>query len=74
MFNLMLFTIPMCLLYFMGIFAGYLLVLRRENRKFPWNPFLITLACLIAFVGALVATMVIKFHYHLVPHWPFLIK
>jgi sec-independent protein translocase protein TatC len=73
-FNLMLFTIPMCLLYFMGIFAGYLLVLRRENRKFPWKPFLITLVCLIAFVGALVATMVIKFHYRIVPHWPFLVK
>src|SRR5947209_10823890 len=73
-FNLMLFTIPMCLLYFMGIFAGYLLVLRRENRRFPWKPFLITLVCLIAFVGALVATMVFKFNYHLAPHWPFLVK
>jgi sec-independent protein translocase protein TatC len=73
-FNLMLFTIPMCLLYFMGIFAGYLLVLRREDRKFPWKPFLITLVCLIAFVAVLVATMVFKFNYRIVPHWPFLIK
>jgi sec-independent protein translocase protein TatC len=73
-FNLMLFTIPMCLLYFMGIFGGYLLVLRRENRKFPWKPFLITVACSIAFFGALIATMIIRFHYHLIPHWPFLVK
>lgn len=73
-FNLMLFTIPMCLLYFMGIFAGYLLVLKRENRRFPWKPFLITLACLIAFIGGLVAIMVFRFGYRIVIHWPFLIK
>jgi sec-independent protein translocase protein TatC len=73
-FNLMLFTIPMCLLYFMGIFAGYLLVLKRENRRFPWKPFLITLACLILFVGGLVATMIFRFGYKLAAHWPYLIK
>src|SRR6202163_7186 len=30
-FNLMLFAIPMCALYFVGVFASYLLVLRREG-------------------------------------------
>ena len=35
-FNLALFTIPMCLLFFVGVFAGYLLVLRREHKRFPW--------------------------------------
>ena len=73
-FNLMLFAIPMCLLYFMGIFASYLLVLRRENRRFPWGPFLITLGLLIAFIGALVSTMVFKFGYHLARHWPYLLR
>ena len=34
-FNLMLFAVPMCLLFFLGIFASYLLVLKREKRKFP---------------------------------------
>ena len=33
----MLFATPMCLLFYIGIFAGYLLVLHRENRKFPWK-------------------------------------
>jgi len=37
-FNLMLFALPMCLLFYVGIFASYLLVLHRENRKFPWRP------------------------------------
>jgi sec-independent protein translocase protein TatC len=33
--NLSLFAVPMCLLFFVGIFAGYLLVLHRERRRFP---------------------------------------
>ena len=38
-FNLTLFAVPMILLYFMGVFASYLLVMRRENRRFPWRIF-----------------------------------
>jgi sec-independent protein translocase protein TatC len=33
--NLSLFAVPMCLLFFVGVFAGYLLVLHRESRRFP---------------------------------------
>src|SRR5204863_8180349 len=36
-FNLMLFATPMCLLFYVGVLAGYLLVLHRENRRFPWK-------------------------------------
>src|SRR5271157_4720632 len=32
-FNLMLFAIPMCLLFYVGIFGAYLIVLNREGRK-----------------------------------------
>jgi hypothetical protein len=32
-FNLMLFDAPMCVLFFLGIFLSYLLVLKRENRS-----------------------------------------
>src|SRR5262249_16602108 len=35
-FNMMLFAVPMCLLFYLGIFASYLLVLHREHKKFPW--------------------------------------
>src|SRR5579862_748622 len=38
-FNLTLFAVPMILLYFVGVFAGYLLVMRRERRKFPLRIF-----------------------------------
>jgi sec-independent protein translocase protein TatC len=72
-FNLMLFATPMCLLFYVGIFAGYLLVLHREGRQFPWRTtILITLGVLLlATVGTYFA--ITKFGYHLVPKWPFLI-
>ena len=73
-FNLTLFAIPMVLLYFMGVFAAYLLVLRRENRSFPWKPFLITFFLLVAFIGAILAALVFKYGYHFVRHSPWLVR
>ena len=70
-FNMMLFAVPMCLLFYVGILAGYLLVLHRENRRFPWRKTLtivLPLLLLLAIVGYIAVTKhVIK----LVPHWPF---
>jgi len=71
-FNLMLFAVPMTLLFFLGIFASYLLVLKRENRRFPWAVFFIWLAVVVAITGSVVALAVLKFGYHFVRHWPFL--
>ncbi len=73
-FNLMLFAIPMCMLFYVGIFASYLLVLHRENRRFPWRKTIITLvfvALLLLGVGLYMATA--RYGFKLVPHWPFLI-
>jgi len=73
-FNLMLFAVPMCMLFFVGVFAGYLLVLHREKRRFPWAkvlPWLLVALVILAVAGFV---MVTKYHYHLVKHWPFLIK
>jgi sec-independent protein translocase protein TatC len=39
-FNLTLFATPMIILFYIGIFASYLLVLHREKRRFPWHIFL----------------------------------
>ena len=73
-FNMMLFAVPMCVLFYVGIFAGYLLVLNRENRRFPWRKVLrvvLPLLLLLAIVGYIAITKhVIK----LVPHWPFLTR
>jgi sec-independent protein translocase protein TatC len=70
-FNMMLFAVPMCLLFYFGIFASYLLVLHREHRAFPWRTALIwviPISLLLAAAGYFVAT---RYGYHLVTHWPF---
>ncbi|HLJ48812.1 MAG TPA: twin-arginine translocase subunit TatC [Bryobacteraceae bacterium] len=72
-FNLMLFAVPMCALYFVGVFAGYLLVLRREGRKFPWKKVLMITGVVLA-VGAGVVYLFIRLGYHLIDHWPYLTK
>ncbi|MFB3829760.1 MAG: twin-arginine translocase subunit TatC [Bryobacteraceae bacterium] len=73
-FNLMLFATPMCLLFYVGIFASYLLVLQRENRRFPWRKvFYVAGVVMVALAGLLYLALT-KYGYHLVPHWPFLAR
>jgi sec-independent protein translocase protein TatC len=70
-FNLMLFATPMCLLFYVVIFAGYLLVLNRENRRFPWKK-AITIMLIVLLLLALVLYLAItKYGVKVVPHWPF---
>jgi sec-independent protein translocase protein TatC len=71
-FNMTLFAMPMLILYYLGVFLGYLVILHREGRKFPWyNVLKITVLILLILAGVVyVATA--RFGYHLVPHFPFL--
>jgi sec-independent protein translocase protein TatC len=73
-FNMMLFATPMCLLFYVGIFAGYLLVLKREGRKFPWGKVLIIVAIVLAVLGGLLYFAAVHYKLHPAPHWPFLIR
>ncbi len=73
-FNMMLFAVPMVLLYFVGVFASYLLVLRREGKSFPWHYVLLGFVGLAALIAGFGAVMVYHFHYHLLQHWPYLVK
>ncbi len=73
-FTMMIFAVPMVALYFIGVFAGYLLVLKREGRRFPWLKTAIWILVLLAISAGAVWLMISKFHYHLVQHWPFLVK
>lgn len=73
-FNLMLFAVPMCLLYFVGVFAGYLLVLRREGRRFPWTPVLWTTAGVLLLIAAALYMAITRYGYKFVPYWPFLMR
>ncbi len=72
--NLMLFSVPMCLLYFVGTFAGYLLTLHREQQRFPWRTVLLSLLILAA-IGA-VATYLLtsRYGFHFQTSWPFLTR
>jgi sec-independent protein translocase protein TatC len=72
-FNLMMFAIPMCTLYFVGVFFSYLLVLKREGRQFPWKKALPIIFGALLLIGAAFAA-IIYFHLHFVRHWPFLMK
>ena len=52
-----LFAGPMILLYFIGIGASWLLVLRREGRSLPWLRILTVVVVFFAIVAAVVAYM-----------------
>jgi len=71
-FNLTLFATPMILLFYVGIFASYLLVLHRENRKFPWRVFLKWGGIAIIAIGVISYAAAWYYGYHFVNHWPFL--
>jgi sec-independent protein translocase protein TatC len=73
-FNLMLFAIPMNLLYFVGIFASYMLVLKREGKRFPWKPVLLVAFAVAAVVAGLMWLAAVRYHYHFVAHWPFFVR
>ena len=74
-FNLMLFAVPMCMLFFVGVFASYLLVLHREGKRFPWGKvILIGVACLIVLGGLTYEVLLRYMHYHFVMHWPLFVK
>ena len=76
-FNLMLFAIPMCLLYFVGVFLGYLLVLKREGKKYPWGVTMLIVLGVVLIVALILYVAVGHYHYHglrFVGHWPFMTK
>ena len=73
-FNLMLFAVPMCLLFFIGVFASYLLVLKREGKKFPWKKVILALAILLVASAGMVWLLIAHYHFHFIQKWPYLVK
>ncbi len=73
-FNLALFATPMIILFYVGIFASWLLVLKRENRRFPWRAFLkwVGISLVVLAVGAWLAAK--YYGYHFVVSWPFFVR
>jgi len=73
-FNLTLFATPMIILFYVGIFASWLLILKREKRAFPWKTFLTW--TLIALLGISVIAVGVLWYqgYHFVPRWPIFVR
>lgn len=72
--NLMLFSVPMVLLYFVGVFASYLLTLSRENRRFPWKLFAIAVLIPLLLVAAGLYVAVTRYGYRFITEWPFMVR
>jgi sec-independent protein translocase protein TatC len=71
-FNMMLFAVPMCALFFVGIFAGYLLTLHREHRQFPWKKALYWAGAILVVIAGALYLALPRLGYHFVAHWPFI--
>jgi sec-independent protein translocase protein TatC len=73
-FNLLLFATPMILLFFVGVFASYLLVLSREGKKFPWGKVLISAILFVLVLGVIAWFLTVRMHFYFIGKWPFLVK
>jgi len=73
-FNLMLFATPMCVLFYVGVFASYLLVLHREERRFPWGKVILGALVALTLAGGAVWLAIARYGYHLERQWPFLLR
>jgi sec-independent protein translocase protein TatC len=73
-FNLTLFAVPMIVLFFIGIFASYLLVLNRENKRFPWRKMIYPALIALTLMGIALFLAMWKYGYKLVLKWPFLVR
>jgi sec-independent protein translocase protein TatC len=73
-FNLAIFATPMIVLFYVGILASYMLVLRREKRGFPWKKLLPVILIAILVVGGILYGLGKYYGYRFVEHWPFFVK
>src|SRR5580693_2286549 len=71
--NLMIFAVPMCALYFVGVFCGYMLVLKREGKRLPWKQ-IIRIVILALVIAAAVYFVFWYFHLHLINKWPYVTR
>src|SRR5579875_261810 len=60
-FNMTIFAVPMVMLFFVGVFASYLLVLRREEKKFPWKIILLLALAAIVLCAGVIALLMYRY-------------
>ena len=73
-FNLALFATPMIILFYIGIFASYILVLHREKRRFPWGTFFKWLLIGLVVLAAAAWGASVYYGYHFAYRWPFFVR
>jgi len=73
-FNMMIFAVPMVMLFFVGVFASHLLVLKREGKKFPWGTVLLVILGIALVTAAAIALLLYRYHFHFIYKWPYLVK
>jgi sec-independent protein translocase protein TatC len=73
-FNMMIFAVPMVMLFFVGVFASHLLVLKREGKQFPWGTVLLVILGVALVIAATVALLIYRYHYHVIHKWPYLAR
>ncbi len=73
-YNLIIFAAPMIMLYFVGVFASYLLVLKREGQRFPWGKVLVITLILLGLAAAVAWIAMVRYNLHWVWRWPFLAR
>lgn len=72
-FNLMIFSVPMIVLFFVGVLLSYLLVIHQEGRRFPWKVFWWTAAGLLLIAAGVLSVAIFSYGYHVQWTWPFLV-
>ncbi|MDZ7637358.1 MAG: hypothetical protein U5J83_03765 [Bryobacterales bacterium] len=73
-FNLMIFSVPMIVLFFVGVLLSYLLVLHQAGRRFPWKVFWWTLAGLVLIVAGVLWVAVFSYGYRFQGQWAWLVS
>ena len=73
-FNMMLLALPMVALYFVGVFAAYLLEHQREHNRFPWMAIFVVAGAILSIAGGILAFLVVKYGYKFVAYWPFMTR
>ncbi|MBI1355602.1 MAG: twin-arginine translocase subunit TatC [Acidobacteria bacterium] len=67
------FAAPMVLLFYVGIAASYLIVMRREGRSFPWSRLFLALFVLLAIAAGVIALLHFKMGYEFSTSYPWLL-
>jgi len=70
--TMLVFAMPMVLLYYVGIAVSYLIIMKREGKSFPWKGFLFLMLGILAVVAMGVAVLYFQFGWEFTPNFPWM--